>query len=471
MIGLWWFACGANDLAWVPLERGQLELASVFDPTAGPLDVPDGAASVVVRDASGAIVRVLGTSNWDGLDDAGEPAPVGTYTVEGLTSDGVVPLPVAAEVHLVRVGITSVYAEGDGDTAIRVPLYWHGDEVLTDDTAPIATTALDGAGFPAVWSSLTRAPTDDATQPVAWTATSRPILTFVPGESARWGGSGVDGLDVQLEVDGWTVLSGLPLTAGTPIVLQKDTALSETLGVIEDTLQLRFTVDDDGAPLTIATQALPYRFYATFGDETFTEEDVRYHAWVAAIDPALRGIAGTVPEHDAVVDALVAWIYLDAGLRYDTRWGASVYVEYRDDRWNQAHFLFSDFLERRMGTIVNCTDCAAILGAYANMLGAELNYTIILQNFPLNQIKAIGVDAFTACPFGPSYCGFSYHAVTTDDAGGTIWDATLALDGDDAPNAAPSTELLVQTIDGVEYLDRLTDGAAYYRYESQGTLQ
>jgi hypothetical protein len=62
--------------------------------------------------------------------------------------------------------------------------------------------------------------------------------------------------------------------------------------------------------------------------------------------------------------------------------------------------------------------------------------------------------------------------VTTDDGGLTIWDATLALDGDLDPRSAPSTELLVQTIDGEEYLERLVrNGFADYYYESRGTIQ
>jgi hypothetical protein len=267
------------------------------------------------------------------------------------------------------------------------------------------------------------------------------------------------------------VLSGSPLADGVPVVVQKDTPLSETVGVIEETLPIAFVVGAGDSELTVATQGLPVRFYATLGPETFTATDARYNAWVAAIDPALRAIQGTAPEHDAVLNALVDWLYFDAEVSYDTRYGASAYVSYRGDDWTRANFQFSDFLERRMGPVVNCTDCAAILGAYANMLGAVLDYTIILQNFPLNQIKGIGLDEFTNCPFGRGGCGFSYHAVTTDDAGGTIWDATLALDGDADPYSAPNEELLVQTISGEEYLDRLTDGDAVYKYQSQGTIQ
>ena len=95
-----------------------------------------------------------------------------------------------------------------------------------------------------------------------------------------------------------------------------------------------------------------------------------------------------------------------------------------------------------------------------------------MSNFGLNEILAIGQPEFTSCPFGSNGCGFSYHAVATDDGGETIWDATLALDGDTDPGATPSEVLMVEAIEGQEYLERLVRyGNAGYYYESQGTLQ
>jgi hypothetical protein len=90
----------------------------------------------------------------------------------------------------------------------------------------------------------------------------------------------------------------------------------------------------------------------------------------------------------------------------------------------------------------------------------------------LNFIKSIGATDYTHCPFGSQGCGFSYHAVTTPDDAETIYDATLALDGDDDPGAAPFTELLVQTIDGQEYLDRLVmSGNASYMHTQKEYLR
>ena len=76
------------------------------------------------------------------------------------------------------------------------------------------------------------------------------------------------------------------------------------------------------------------------------------------------------------------------------------------------------------------------------------------------------------CPFGkPWGCGFSYHAVTTLDDAATIWDATLALDGDKDPTSAPSTELMVHGIPGADYLYRLSPDDTYFDNIDQGTLR
>ena len=164
--------------------------------------------------------------------------------------------------------------------------------------------------------------------------------------------------------------------------------------------------------------------------------------------------------------------FLRFGLSYDTQWGASAYTEYDWNTYDNAHFDLTAFLARSRGSVVNCTDCASILEAHANMLGAVLSYTIITPSFDLNYILAIGGDEYTHCPFGGSSCGFSYHAVTTPDDGNTIYDATLALDGDDDPGSAPNEVLMVEAIDGDEYLDRLVKrGRPDYVYTQKETLQ
>lgn len=465
-----------------------LTAAEVFDPLlGGPLEITwtttgPGTLTLTVEDAAGAAVY-SGTGDgglsWDGRNTQGMPLPVGPYQLVAelaLAEGG----SVLAELPttLVRVGVDAVYAEDDGGaTAQRVPLYWHGDKELQDLSAPIAALASleDAEGLardlPPIAKGL-NAQTADLGQPTAWTWDSRPILSFTLGRSELHGGTGLEYAELGLEVAGWTVLSGLPLTEGQAVVLQKDTPLGEGLGVLEEPLRLSFTYTDaDGVVRSLGQQRLPVRLYALLGPPTFGASAAIYNPWVAAVDPALRGIAGAGPDHDAVTDALVRWIFEDLGLEYDTRYGASAYVSYEGD-WTDAHFRFGSFLDRKYGSVINCTDAASILLTYANMLGAEQYYRIILENFELNEILAIGGDEFTSCPFGRGGCGFSYHAITADAEGAQVWDATLAEDGDADPGASPSEVLLVQGLDEDEYLWRLDrSGHATTHYLAQGTMQ
>ena len=165
-------------------------------------------------------------------------------------------------------------------------------------------------------------------------------------------------------------------------------------------------------------------------------------------------------------------MFTDLGLTYDTNTGASAYSEYDNWSLSNPHFLLSDFLVRRFGSTINCSDAGNILSAYANMAGAPLDHLILLPGFDLNYIRAIGTADHTSCPFGPSSCGFSYHAVTTTPGSDAIWDATLVLDADADPGALPASDLPVQALSTDEYLDRLVrSGNPAYVNQARGTLE
>lgn len=433
------------------------------------------AVRLAVLDAAGTVVRTLAdgadlvaTAGWDGRDDAGALAPVGTYTLEAelLDADGAVLTTASADAWIVRVGVLSGTLGG-----ARIPLIWHiGDgpghyweedaagttfEISAIDDGATATT------LPGTWDDLDSAPAShvDTSLPAAFPFDAVPTLTLLA--AGEYGDA-----PVELQVAGW----GEPqaVNSGDSPVYTRDTPVAAGPSVVEETLTLTWSV----AGSTVGVQTVPVRIYATLGEPGFEEVGAPYEPWVAAIDPALRAITGVEGTDEAVTSALTEWIYRDLGLSYDTQYGASAYTQYSGRGYNDAQFDFTSFLARRNGSTVNCSDCASILEAYADMVGADLSYTIILQNFDLNYIKAIGGADYTHCPFGAGGCGFSYHAVTTPDETATIYDATLALDGDDDPGASPFTELLVQQIAGDEYLERLVmDGQSSYNYTQKETLR
>lgn len=431
------------------------------------------ALTVSVLDTKGVAVRTLLDSGsvapvtWDGRDDAGAVLPTGTYTLAASLGDGEAEVATtSAPVELVRVGAAEGTFGGE-----RLPLMWHraaGPGGYASDGGDAVTFALESIDdgttptpLPTLWDDLDEPPESEvgANLPAAYAWDARPVLYVTVGGE-------VGTAELGLRVAGWTVTG--EVVPGRTLAVTKDEALATGPSVIEESLTLEWTSGET----VIGTQELPIRLYALLGPVTFEESGVPYEPWLAVIDPALRAMGPTEPTDTAVISGLVAYIHDDLGLSYDTRWGASAYTEYDWNTYDDAHFDLTAFLARSRGSVVNCTDCASILEAHANMLGAVLSYTIITPSFDLNYILAIGGDEYTHCPFGGSSCGFSYHAVTTPDDGNTIYDATLALDGDSDPGSSPSEILMVQAIDGAEYLDRLVmRGRPDYVYTQKETLQ
>jgi len=469
--------------AFDPLLRGSATW--LVQTQGGPtlrVDIESSGGTIVTSSSHDVPEDGVVSGSWDGRDTTGEYAGTGSFNIVATLIDdlGETLVVDTHALEVVRVGFLTSYLEGDsGVSAKRVALYWHGVGEVQNESAPMSELGQleDAEGnaqdLPDVSDSLA-APEFGLGEPTAFLWDSRPILTLLPGNESTLGDLNLENTAIRLEIDGWSVISeDDPLNGESPVMLQPDEALSTGPGVYETKLLLRFVVESEtGTEWEVGSQGLPIRIYLLYDEPSFQEVGARYNPWVAVVDPVLRAIDGVEPTHDAVTNAIVNHVFDDLGLRYDINYGASYYMNYSGSGWNRPHFYLTQFLEQQYGYTVNCSDCAVILTAFANMIGAELNHLIILSNFGLNEILAIGQPAFTSCPFGSGGCGFSYHAVATDDGGQTIWDATLALDGDEDPGASPSEVLMVEAVEGQEYLDRLVRyGNAGYYYESQGTLQ
>ena len=413
--------------------------------------------------------------SWDGHAPDGAPVASGAWTLEADLVDAKGALLVLDQqtIYVVRTGvIQGRFGVVGGADDQRIPLLWYrasGASPYWDDAGAENTFATSGvtqgSGFgetllpvPEVWPDLAAPPTSsvDVNMPAAYAWDSRPTLGLTLADLGPAAGAAT----WTAELDGWELVDGDPASGN--LTFRKVDPLADGPSVVEGDLQLRLMADGQ----LIGTESIPYRLYATMGPPTFASSASPNMLWTAAADQALRGITGVEPDETAVLNALVAWVYDEADLAYDTRSGASFYTGYYGS-WSGGRINMRSFLDRSNGRIVNCSDCAGIMGAFANMLGVPLDYSIILSNFGLNEIKAIGIDDFTSCPFGPTSCGFSYHAVTTDDRSSHIWDATLDLDGDDDPGSEPWDELRVQEVPGDEYLDRLVrSGSAAYYYDN-----
>ncbi len=452
--------------AWDPLLESSLAVRFIAD-ASGTLDltVSDVAGTPFLTDS--VPVGDDGLADWSWEDLEGEVPGQGTWFLGGVftRADGE-SAELVSEVQVVRLGFDQAWAEDDGGaTGTRVMLTWHlsgQTQAISEPFSQLEVLEADGVAldFPELTPAMGR-PISGYSQPLAYVWDSLPLVTVSLGAEAYVGEE-----ELLLSVDGWTVITEGPLVPGEPVTLQRNEPLAESIGLVDETLRLGFEATDaEGEAHDLGAQFLPIRFFSLYDVPTG-------EVWPAALQPALTAIDGAAPVAEDVLDELVDWIFSDLGLSYDTNWGASYYTAYFSEDWEQAHFYFSDFLERRFGTTVNCSDCASIMVGYAGMLGVPLNYRIIGWNFQLNQILAIGGSEFSNCPFGPGGCGFSYHAVTGGLGYGAIWDATLALDGDGDPTNLPSEPLMVHGIDDDEYLDRLVkSGSAEYSYEARGTLQ
>lgn len=422
----------------------------------------------------------------------------GSYTIEATlgcptTATTQKPATAKAELFVARLGAVKVNI-GAGDGA-RVPLMYNAVGGMAGNAFPITdtitTTSIavpageseldtnDGVPrtFPEVWTELTTPKTDamggvveqGVSYPVSLKVGTKPDVTFTIGKTAKGGPAiPVGAPPIRLVLEGATPADA-PMT--DKVVTRLDA--SPVAKVSRSDVMLKWTFEAKGEAgwkaIPGATQEAVVRFYGVLGNDIGAAPPNL--PWVAVVDAVTKKINGTTADVIEVRKLLVSMVYEDLTLKYDRRNGASFYTSYSSG-YSNARFSLGPFLKRSYGSTVNCTDCASILSTYSNMIGAPLKYAIITGSgttgFSLNPIMGIGSTTFGS-PFESGRMGFSYHAVTSQDGGKTISDATLALDGDTDPKVAPQTKLLVQDIPGTEYLTRLSPGTPEYRYVDQTT--
>ncbi len=404
-----------------------------------------------------------------------------------------------APLYLARLGMTQLDVRaGDG---ARVELMYHAVDKQVGNLFPvgaaIASRMAIGAGeadlddangalraFPKPWADLDSPPVDDnggvvedgVTFPVSLRVGTKPDLVFSPAKTAQ-GAKGVQptGMGdaaappVRLVVEGTPASDASIVKAGEPVTVRMATSPVPAVNRVDQAFRWHFeakAADGKWSEVPGSDQDVTVRLYGVLGNTQGTAAPEL--PWVAVVDDATAAVKGAANDAAGTRAALVRHIYEEMGLSYDRAQGASHYTAYAGG-YSNASFRLARFLKRSSGSIVNCSDCASILSTYSNMVGAELKYTIILSGFNLNPILGIGATTFGS-PFNSGRLSFSYHAVTSDDAAASIYDATLAVDGDTAPAEAPYMKKLVQGMSGTEYLQRLSgDPRAKYTYVDQTT--
>lgn len=400
---------------------------------------------------------------------------------------------------LARLGVTAVdLGAGDGE---RLPLLYHAVDHRYDNLYPIGDSVvatLDDPGsdaeideadgklraFARPWDDLASPPVDatgavverGATLPASLRVGTRPDVRLTVGKTAL-GPRGVGSTfvdepgapEIRVALDGGAPGSGARAVPGAASTVRFADSPVPAVGRYDREVRWRFEAKGEGgtwAEVPGAGGGVTLRLYGVLGNQQgAAAPDL---PWVAVVDDATRAVGGKAADADGVRSALVRHVYEELGLTYDRAQGASHYTAYQGT-YASATFKLAHFLARDFGVVINCSDCASILSAYANMIGAPLRYTVITSGFSLHPILGIGASTFGS-PFDSGRMAFNYHAVTSPDAAARIWDATLAVDGDADAASAPHTKRLVQGMPGAEYLDRLSgDVRAKYNYVDKNT--
>ncbi len=434
-------------------------------------------------------------ARWDGrLHDA--PAPRGTYTVRVRYGCDATTAPTDAQrVTVLRVGVTRV-SVGDGDGA-RVRMLWHAlgaqdyDYWYPENDRAVlvrgsgagasALTADDGTArlMPAVATDLGSPPLTDAGDaaeadydlPFALRVGTRPDLVLDWGLDD--GGAGAPRIRARVtgaHADDDAVGDQRPTT------WRLDDAPTPNVGRYDLALPVRFEAERaDHTWADFAGDTIPLRAYGILGDQTIASDD---HSepnapWLAVVDAVAGWVARRTADPHAVAGYIVHGVNEQLALHYDTAMGASFYTTYGPLGFDGATFDLTSFLRRGHGSTVNCSDCASIVSTYANMVGCDLGYTILTQNFRLHFVRAIGTPSFTNDPFHRGMPGgFNYHAITSPIGDGTdVFDATLTEDGDDMPDAAPFLETAADGLARSFYLAHLSPAHLTVTHADKTTIE
>lgn len=437
-----------------------------------------------LRELDGALGEGGCAASWDGRDASGAVVDPGPVEVGATLTGRGEPVSATETIEVVRLGVREIQLEGSG----RAPLLYratngvrYGYYAVPATTAPwrigrdaaeaAAATPLelaDGSprALPAPWEDLESPPLDAGASdgvehdtynlPTAWVAGSSPRVRAAL--STAWIGGVADpiGVEVRLVAPEGTSASAETLVAdGAEAVLDATAPWVPAVGRYDVTLEWRFEARRPGGEWIAVPGAVSttHRLYGLVAPPIFDYSSSPHRAWVDVVDRVTGWVDGAASDADAVAARIVEGIFYELGLQYDSERGASHYTSYPGS-WSGAVFELSRFAELENGNIINCSDAASIVSAYANMVGIDLRYHIIQHRwddgFDLNYLYAIG-RSFAASPFFSGRSAFRYHAIT-GPPDTRVYDATLALDGDGTPSSPPHTTLLVQGLTQHDYL-------------------
>jgi hypothetical protein len=443
----------------------------VIDPklAGASVQLEDGGCGATWTLTGGAAqVRTLQSGPWDGLDDDGVPFDPGAVRAVATCGESV-----EARLDVVRLGVATVdFVSGAADT--NVPLAFHRRDLLTREVveilgpeyrqAPLAALSpVDddaGAARAAIppWSDAMSPPwgDGDATDvannvPAAYVAAAAPRVQVSAPSVAISAATGVpvdvaaaDAPTLRLVVDG--VATDWAPGATTTLDLS---AVEATLG--RESRAITWTweaADGEGWTSIPGDLTTTHTLWRTAGPSQLRDGSERGFApavtWVGVLAETEDALTGVEADPAAVLDALRDHIHDSDWIIYDPNDGSySSYVGeyiYWDYSWSN----LSDWLDRSEGIRLYCHSVSCLFSTLAGHVGVRAPQQVLGVNFRTNLVRAAGTDTWSSW-------SFNSHSLVSPDDGATLWDASIALDGDGDPGSEPVTEVAPKGMTFEEY--------------------
>jgi len=456
------------------------------DPSLGfevETDAVDCEASVQIDNGIGQQITLSEAAvQWDGRDSDGlwfEPGPARAQAMVDC-GDG----PQAADaigLHIVRLGIQSIDLhspegeEGNSDLAFHKtglisgevsPIGERPEYVLSSGTGAVLGAVDDDLGAPrsvARWTNPDTAPwalsePDAHNVPAGFVATGNMQATVTLGALAISESRHIAVNAFGPRPDELPTLrlvgSTDALWAGARTTIDLEPAQA-TMGREVRAISWQFESIDSSGEVTpipghIETE---HTLYTLAGPPALLDgTDVGAAPpipWIGVLDDTADALSGVEAAPGPVLDALRDYLFEHPYIIYDP--GDSAYTSFSGSYmyWTSITADLSGFLDRSSGLNLYCHSMSCLLSALSGNVGVDAPQIVLGVYFTTNQTRAAGGDEWRRW-------SFNSHSVVTPDDGATIWDSSIALDGDDDPYNEPIEEIMPRGMSGEEYFWRLT---------------
>lgn len=199
----------------------------------------------------------------------------------------------------------------------------------------------------------------------------------------------------------------------------------------------------------------PHKTYVILGEPVepwSNEPNVRNNAWSMALDLTCQWASGCETWQSAAT-GITQSIFESGRFAYDTRKGAPRYISNEGWLFVEKNVFLGAAIDRLNGGLgrgprVNCSDCAAMVCSFANLVGCGLYASRMEPSgffdswFATNPYCAIGCADWIPPSWG---WGFSFHEVAWSGNCGDsdlVFDACVKVDGDASPGVMPYMKVL-----------------------------